>query len=438
MKIGIDYEPASEEKAQIVSECVDNFNAYLNRWPDPRVAEGAVVEWQAEGCLLRDIYGREFIDCLGGFGIFALGHRHPKVIAAVKAQMDRLALHSQWMMNPVAADAARRLADITPGKLRKTFWCSSGTEAVEGALKLARLYTAKKKFISTINSFHGKTMGALSVTGRDLFRRPFLPLLDAAFVPYGDAALIEKEIDDDTAAVILEPIQGEGGIIVPADDYLPAVREICTRRDVLLILDEVQTGMGRTGKMFGCNHTGVVADIMALGKALSGGVIPCAAFHTTDEIFAAFHPNPFFHTSTFGANPMATCAAAATIEVLQEEKLVENSAAMGEYFTTGLKKLQKKFPQIIRDVRGRGLLIGVEIIDAKVGESLAQRMFDRNVLIAYTLNKPEVIRIEPPLIITSELIDVALERFEESLEEEAKGRRGSAPNGAAVQSPGLP
>ena len=216
------------------------------------------------------------------------------------------------------------------------------------------------------------------------------------------------------------------------------MREICTRRDVLLILDEVQTGMGRTGKMFGCNHTGVVADIMALGKALSGGVIPCAAFHTTDEIFAAFHPNPFFHTSTFGANPMATCAAAATIEVLQEEKLVENSAAMGEYFTTGLKKLQKKFPQIIRDVRGRGLLIGVEIIDAKVGESLAQRMFDRNVLIAYTLNKPEVIRIEPPLIITSELIDVALERFEESLEEEAKGRRGSAPNGAAVQSPGLP
>ena len=420
MKIGIDYEPAEDEKAEIVGECVENFNAYLNRWPEPRVVEGAVIEWQGEGCLLRDINGREFIDCLGGFGIFALGHRHPKVIGAVKAQMDRLALHSQWMMNPVAADAARRLAEITPGNLRKTFWCSTGTEAVEGALKLARLYTGKKKFVSTVNSFHGKTMGSLSVTGRDLFRQPFLPLLDAVFVSYGDAGAIDKAIDPETAAVILEPIQGEGGVIVPPDDYLPAVREICTRRRVLLIFDEVQTGMGRTGKMFGCDHAGIVPDIMSLGKALSGGVIPCAAFHTTDEIFRSFHPNPFYHTSTFGANPMATCAAAATIETLQSGRVVENAALMGKRFMSGLRALQDQFPRIIRDVRGRGLLIGIEIANAKVGESLAQRMFDRNVLIAYTLNKPEVIRIEPPLIITRELIDTALERFEESLAAEAR------------------
>src|SRR5215471_16934282 len=419
MKIGIDHPLAKEEKAAIVQECVEDFNAYLNRWPEPRLAEGAVVEWQGEGCLMRDVNGREFIDCLGGFGVFALGHRHPNVIHAVKAQLDRLALHSQWMMNPVAADAARRLAEITPGDLRKTFWCSTGTEAVEGALKLARLYTGKKKFISTINSFHGKTLGSLSVTGRDLFRKPFLPLLDAAFVPYGDASAIDKAIDGATAAVILEPIQGEGGVIVPPDEYLPEVREICTRRGVLLIFDEVQTGMGRTGKMFGCDHANVVPDIMALGKALSGGVIPCAAFHTTDEIFNAFHPNPFYHTSTFGANPLATCAAAATIETLTTGNVVENAARMGEYFMSGLRALQNQFPRIIRDVRGRGLLIGVEIVDAKVGESLAQRMFDRNVLIAYTLNKPEVIRIEPPFVITRELIDTALNRFEDSLKEES-------------------
>ncbi len=252
-------------------------------------------------------------------------------------------------------------------------------------------------------------MGSLSVTGRDLFRKPFLPLLEAAFVPYGDAEAIEKAIDDKTAAVILEPIQGEGGVIVPSDDYLPAVRRVCTERGVLLILDEVQTGLGRTGKMFGCDHTGVVPDIMCLGKAISGGVIPCAAFHTTDEIFKSFHPNPFYHTSTFGANPMATTAAATTIQTLQEEKLVERCAEMGQYFVAG---------EIIRDVRGRGLLIGVEIVDAKVGESLAQRMFDRNVLIAYTLNKPEVIRIEPPFVITRELIDISLGRFEDSLKEE--------------------
>src|SRR5215831_17036057 len=409
-----------EEQGQIVRTTVEDFNLYMNRWPEPRPVEGAVVEWQAEGCLLRDIYGREFIDCLGGFGVFALGHRHPKVIAAVKAQMDRLALHSQWMLNPRSVDAARRLSEITPGDLRKTFWCSTGTESVEGALKLARLHTGRSKFVSTINSFHGKTLGSLSVTGRELFRKPFLPLLEATFVPYGDAEAIEKAIDDQTSAVILEPIQGEGGVIVPPDDYLPAVRRICTERGVLMLLDEVQTGLGRTGKMFGCNHSGVVPDILCLGKAISGGVIPCAAFHTTDQIFSSFHPNPFFHTSTFGANPMATCAAAATIQTLQEEKLVENCAFAGEYFKLGLKKLQERFPEIIRDVRGRGLLIGVEIVNAKVGESLAQRMFDRNVLIAYTLNKPEVIRIEPPLIITRELIDVALERFEDSLVSEAR------------------
>ena len=428
MNFNIEGEPSPEQQSRIVKETVKDFNACLNRWPEPKTVDGAVVEWFAEGCLLRDVSGREFIDCLGGFGIFALGHRHPKVIAAVKAQMDRMALHSQWMLNPRSADAARRLAEITPGNLQKTFWCSTGTESVEGALKLARLYTGKTKFVSTINSFHGKTLGSLSVTGRDLFRKPFLPLLEATFVPYGEANAIEAAIDDDTAAVILEPIQGEGGVIVPADDYLPAVREICTRRGVLLILDEVQTGLGRTGKMFGCDHSSVVPDIMCLGKAISGGVIPCAAFHTTDEIFASFHPQPFYHTSTFGANPMATTAAATTIQVLQEENLVERSAEMGRYFMTGLKRLQERFPNIISDVRGRGLLIGVEIVDAKVGESLAQRMFDRNVLIAYTLNKPEVIRIEPPFVITSELIDEALSRFEDSLKDEAEAR----PSGRAL------
>ena len=407
------------QRDHLVRETVDSFNSYLNRWPDPKTVEGAVVEWFGEGCILRDVDGREFIDCLGGFGIFALGHRHPKVINAVKQQMDRMALHSQWMLNPRSADAARRLAEITPGNLRKTFWCSTGTESVEGALKLARLYTGKPKFISTINSFHGKTFGSLSVTGRDLFRKPFLPLLEAEFVPYGDAQAIKKAVDDRTAAVILEPIQGEGGVIVPPDDYLPMVRRVCNECGVLMILDEVQTGLGRTGKMFGCDHTGVVPDIMCVGKAISGGVIPCAAFHTTDEIFSSFHPQPFYHTSTFGANPMATTAAATTIQTLQEERLVERCAEMGSYFMSGLKQLHERYSGIIRDVRGRGLLIGVEIVNAKVGESLAQRMFDRNVLIAYTLNKPEVIRIEPPFVITRELIDTALNRFDDSLKEES-------------------
>ena len=420
MKIGIDAPLTPEERAHIITECVENFNLYLNRWPEPRTSEGAVVEWEGEGCFVRDINGREFIDCLGGFGIFALGHRHPKVVGAVKAQLDRLALHSQWLLNPVAADAARRLAEITPGELRKTFWCSSGTEAVEGALKLARLYTGRQKFVSTINSFHGKTMGSLSVTGRDLFRQPFEPLLETTFVPYGEIEALTQAVDAQTACVILEPIQGEGGIRLPPDDYLPAARELCTERGALLILDEVQTGLGRTGAMFGCNHSQVVPDVICLGKALSGGVIPCAAFHSTDEIWRAFHPNPFYHTSTFGANPMATAAAAATIETLQTDNLVWHAAETGQYFLDQLTELAAQFPALIRDVRGRGLLIGMETISAARGESIAACLFERNVLVAYTLNKPEVIRIEPPLIITRELVDEVLTRFAEALQEESK------------------
>ena len=417
MKLG-DLNLSASEKENLVAECVHSFNRYLNRWPEPRTVQGAVMEWEGEGCFVRDIHGREFLDCLGGFGIFALGHRHPKVLAAVKAQLERLALHSQWLLNPIAAEAARRLASVTPGNLEKTFWCSTGTEAVEGSLKLARLYTGRKKFVSTVNSFHGKTLGSLSVTGRDLFRKPFEPLLETEFVPYGDIRAMSLAVDATTAAMILEPIQGEGGVNVPPEDYLPAVRRICSERGALLILDEVQTGLGRTGTMFGCNYSEVVPDILCVGKAISGGVIPCAAFHSSDEIWRAFHPNPFYHTSTFGANPLATTAAAATIEVLLTEGLVENSARMGDYFIAGLERLQECFPNLIRDVRGRGLLIGVEIVSEKRGHSIAQRLFDRNVLVAYTLNKPEVIRIEPPLIITADLIDRALMMFEESLQAE--------------------
>lgn len=415
MKPGVAGLLSTEEKRRIVEECVENFNLYLNRWPRPRSIDDAIVEWEGAGCLIRDIYGREFIDCLGGFGIFALGHRHPRVITAITAQLGRLALHSQWMLNPMAADAARRLAEVSPGNLRKTFWCSTGTEAVEGALKLARLYTGRQKYVSTLNSFHGKTMGALSVTGREVFRRPFEPLLETTFVPFGDIAAMSDAIDANTAAVILEPVQGEGGIRVPPDDYLPAVRNICAERGALLILDEVQTGMGRTGAMFGCDHSGVVPDIMCLGKALSGGVIPCAAFTSTDDIWAAFHPNPFYHTSTFGSNPLATTAAAATIETLVAEDLPRNAATMGDYFLERLRRLHEAFPEFIRDVRGRGLLIGVETTDARRGDSIAARMFERNLLVAYTLNKPEVIRIEPPLIITRELVDEAVSRFEDAL-----------------------
>jgi putrescine aminotransferase len=400
------------EQDALAVEGIDNWNRYLRRFPKEkdRDRDRSLVEWSGEGSLIRNVYGEEYVDCLGGYGIFSLGHRHPEVIAAVKAQMDRMPLHSQYLVNPITAEAAHRVAEVAPGDLKRTFFCNSGTEAVEGALKLARLHTRRQGFVSTRNSFHGKSLGSLSVTGREVFRKPFAPLLqDVAFVPYGDASALEAAVDDDTAAVILEPVQGEGGVIVPPDDYLPAARAICSRRGALLIADEVQTGLGRIGALFGVNLTGVVPDILCLAKALSGGVIPCGSFTTTDAIFAAFHENPMYHSSTFGNNPLAATAAAKAIEITVREKLPERSARLGGALLERLRGLLGQYPEAVREVRGRGLLLGLEMRDEKLGAALAQGLYERRILVAYALNKPEVIRIEPPLNIPEPYLDRLVE-----------------------------
>jgi putrescine aminotransferase len=420
VKLPIDRPLTREEQDALAAEGIDNWNAHLRRFPakKDRDRDRNLVEWTGEGSLIRNIYGEEYIDCLGGYGIFSLGHRHPEVIAAVKSQMDRMPLHSQYLVNPITAFAARCLAEVAPGGLTRTFFCNSGTEAVEGALKMARLHTGRRGFVSAQNSFHGKSLGALSVTGRPVFREPFQPLLqDVSFVPYGDAAAVEGAVTKDTAAVILEPVQGEGGVIVPADDYLPQVKEICSRRGALLIADEVQTGLGRVGALFGVNLSKVVPDILCLAKALSGGVIPCGSFTTTDEIFAAFHRNPMFHSSTFGNNPLAATAAAKAIEITVRDRLPERSARLGAALLARLRRLQEEHPGLVREVRGKGLLLGIEMRDEKLGSALAQRLYKRRILVAYALNKPEVIRIEPPLNIPEPYLDRLVEALEESLRE---------------------
>ena len=418
MKLPIERALTRDEQETIAAEGIDNWNTYLRRFPKTkdRDRDRGLVEWSGEGSVIRNIYGEEYVDCLGGYGIFSLGHRHPEVVRAVKDQLDRMPLHSQYLVNPVTAEAGRRLAEVTPGRLRRTFFCNSGTEAVEGALKLARLHTKKRGFVSTENSFHGKSMGSLSVTGRTVFREPFQPLLqDVTFAPYGDAAAIEKAIPKDTAAVILEPVQGEGGVIVPPDDYWPRVREICSKNDVLLIADEVQTGLGRTGALFGVNHWNVVPDILCLAKALSGGVIPCGSFTTTDEIYASFHPNPMWHSSTFGNNPLAATAAMKAIEITVRDGLSERSARLGASLLERLRSLQRKHPRAIDQVRGKGLLIGIEMRDEALGAALSEKLYDKRVLVAYALNRPRVIRIEPPLNIPENLLDRLVDALEESL-----------------------
>ncbi len=371
-------------------------------------AEGS-VEFKDEGVYTYDNKGKRYLDCLGGCGIFNIGHRHPKVISAVKAQLDQVCLHSQDLLNPWAAYLASQLAKITPGNLKYTFFCNSGTEAVEGALKLARLYTGKSEIISTKNSYHGVSLGALSATGRDVFRKPFEPLLNGfTHVPFGDIDALAKAITKDTACVILEPIQGEGGINLPPAGYLKQVRKLTKQHNILLILDEVQTGMGRTGKMFACEHESVVPDILCLAKALGGGVMPIGCFMSNAKVWQAFTPNPTIHNSTFGGNPLACAAASATIEVLLEEHLIARSMVMGNYFFTELNKLKCKYPNILKDVRGKGLLIGLEFNSQDLREDIQVKLFHKGVLVAATLNANSTIRIEPPLIITQSQIDFVI------------------------------
>ena len=404
----------------VLESTVAKYAEYVN----PGLAKllsfaGYGVEVRAEGCYIYDHTGKQFLDCLGGYGVFSLGHRHPKIIEAAKKALDTMPLSSKVFFSKPYADLAEKLAQITPGNLQFTFMCNSGTEAVEGALKVAKVFDHRPKVISTVGGFHGKSMGSLSATGRDKIREPFYPLIpEFDFVPFNDVAAMDEAVDDRTAAVIVEPIQGEGGIHVPSADYLPRVKQICEKHKALLILDEVQTAFGRTGKMFGMDHSGVVPDIVTFAKSLGGGVVPAGAFMGTPEVWdRAFSENPLIHTSTFGGSPLVCLTALATLEVIEDEGLVENSRRVGEKMLKGLKEVQNRFPQLIREARGSGLMIGVEFSMDDVGELCIAQMVKRGVVAAYTLNNPRVMRFEPPLIITEQQADTAVNVFGEAVGE---------------------
>lgn len=416
------------QRGEIVDETLDNYRDYYNRGllqyrKSTTVAAGlASIEWTGRGSYLEDVTGRRFIDCLGGYGIFSAGINHPRILEAVKAQLARMPLSSQELLDPLRGALAFLLGELAPGNLSSSFFINNGTDAVEGAMKLARMYTGKPGFISCLRGFHGKSCGSLSLMGKREYRAPFGPLLeDVRFVPFGDAAAVEQELAKadavgmGIAAVVVEPVQGEAGAVVPPPDYWPALREITARRGVLLIADEVQTGMGRTGKMFAVEHWGVVPDILCLGKALGGGVMPLSAFVSTPEIWRVLEPNPFIHSSTFGGNPLACAAGIAALNVTLEEDLPAQAATMGEYFLCGLLRLQKRFPGILVEVRGLGLLIGLQFVDSELGYQVATGLFRRGVLVAGTLLNSKTIRIEPALNIPRELVDEVLEKLEEVL-----------------------
>jgi putrescine aminotransferase len=424
-----------EEGKKIIEESKQNFAEHFNKgWLEYRksvteAGDWAATEWTGHGATFRDVIGREYLDCLGGYGMMDLGWSHPEVVAAVRDQLTyRTPMPSQELIDPLRGVLARLMAQITPGDIKYSFFAASGTESIEGAIKLAKMYTKKPAFIVALKAFHGKTMGSLSMMGKADYREPVGVLYGGPVyhVPFGDADAVEKQLDTckkvgvGVAGVLMEPIQGEAGALVPPDDFWPRIREATKHYGALLLADEVQTGLGRTGTLWGVDHWNVVPDIISVAKSLGGGVMPISAFCSTEEIWQCMmYPNPFIHTTTTGGNALACSAAIAAINITLRDKLWEVAAAKGNYLIPKIKMLAEKYPHIYKDVTGMGLLIGMHFQTPEIGYQVAAGLFKRGVLVAGTLISAQTVRIEPPLVITYEEIDDLLNRLEDTLRDVA-------------------
>ena len=425
------------DKKAIHDESIQNFNENVNPgWLEYRKSvstDAAFVEWEDEGDVFRDLNGTEFIDCLGGFGIFACGHGNPEIRKTVQAQLNRYALHSQELVDPLRGYLAKILGLCTPGDLQYSFFCNGGAEAVEMALKLARLATGGRWYISTVGAFHGKSMGAISMGGKGAYREDYIPMVQQVqHVEYGNAAATEaavknlQTVGEKVAAIIVEPIQGEAGVIIPPEGYLKQLREIADKYGVCLIFDEIQTGLGRTGTLWRCEHEGVTPDIMTFGKASSGGLVPITGIIARPWTYeksgvgtgqeGKMFDNPWILGSpTFGGNPLACSAFISTIKYMLENDIPKQSKEKGDYYLAGLKKLQEKYPTVLKEFRGSGMLICMEFPEAEVGYEVTKNLFARNVMTAGTLVNAKTVRIEPPITQAYETIDKVLAALDEAM-----------------------
>ena len=368
---------------------------------------------RGKGALVWDINGNEYIDCTGSYGVAVVGHCHPKVVEAVKNQVEKLIACHASFYNDARSILLEKLIRLAPKGMERVFLSNSGAESVECALKLARKYSGKIEIIAMMGAFHGKTMGALSATWKKKYRAPFMPLVPGfKHVPPNNLGKLRDAITEKTAAILVEPIRGEGGILLNSDDFLPGVREICDEKDVLMILDEVQTGFGRTGKVFACEHWNVVPDILCLAKSVAGG-LPMGATFAKEDIMAAFNRGD--HSSTFSGNPLVCAAASAAIDILIDEKLPERAETLGKYFKDKLEALAKKY-NVIREVRGLGLMIGIET-KFDVYNILIECM-EKGVLVLDAGRN--VIRLLPPLVIEKQQIDKVVDVLDAVLEQENK------------------
>jgi len=362
-----------------------------------------IVLVSGKGARLYDEEGREYIDCASNVGVSNIGHGHEAVAKAIYEQYLTLGNCYSMFYNPVRARLAEKLVKLAPGNLNRVFFCNSGAEAIEGALKFARSTTGRSEIISAMRGFHGKTMGALAATWGPEYQKPFAPMMPGLkHVPFNNFAKLETALSEKTAAVLLEIVQGEGGVRVGGKDYFRQVGELCNSKGVMLIIDEVQTGFGRTGAMFACEQF-VTPDILCLAKSLAGG-IPMGAVLCSDRIKVPVKS----HTSTFGGNPTACAAALASLKVIEKEGLIENAETLGNYLIEQLRGIESKK---IREIRGLGLMIGIELKE-KAGPYI-QRLMGKGVIAL--LAGATVIRLLPPLVISREEIDTVVSVLEEIL-----------------------
>jgi len=371
---------------------------------------------RGRGAVLWDINGREYIDCMGGYGVSLVGHCHPKVVKAIREQAEKLITCHGSLYNDKRAELLEKLVKIAPTGLDKAFLCNSGAEAVECALKLAVKNTGKREIVAMMGSFHGKTLGALSATWGPKYREAFQSLLIPSFkfVPFGNTEKVKEAVSEETAAIIAEPIQGESGIYVAPEGFLQSLRKICDETGTLLIFDEVQTGLGRIGRMWASQHWNVTPDIMCIAKAMAGGV-PMGATLAKGEVMNSLKTGE--HSSTFGGNPLACAASCATLDLIIEENLPERAKTLGGYFKDRLLEIQSE-SRIVREVRGLGLMIGLESrFDVY---NLLMKALAKGVILLYS--KKNILRFLPPLVIERPQLDKVANILEGLLREEEQGR----------------
>lgn len=392
------------DKKTIIEETEKYYLPVFGRYP--------MVMELGQGCRVWDNEGNEYVDAFAGIAVNSLGYNHPVLVKAISEQASKLMHCSNLYYTEIQAKALRVVAEATG--MDRIFFANCGAEGNEGAMKLARKYGVSKaptkyKIISADESFHGRTFDTLAATGHDYYHVGYGPLSPGhVLVPYGDIKALEAQMDDDVCAVLLEPIQGEGGVHVPSDEYLQQVRELCDKHDALLIFDEVQTGVARTGKWFAYMHSGVKPDILTFAKGIGGG-FPVAGFAVPERLAHVFKPGD--HGGTFGGNPLACAAVYATLTTIKSEGLVDKVAEKGEYFKNELCKLQEKYPDKVTDVRGCGLMLGMEV--AGEGKPIVESCLANNVIVNCTAGN--VIRIVPPLIISREEIDIVVAALDKAL-----------------------